>query len=318
LQGILAEALRGRAGADVIRVGQRLQRFRRDGARVEATFADRTGEARATITAPVLVGADGIHSTVRSALHPDEGPPRWNGSMMWRGATPFARFLDGRTMLIAGGMGGKLVVYPIAATPTSATPLTNWAMVVPLAQPGSEPPRREDWSRPADRDDVLRHVPQFHSDVVDVRRLVEATAEIFEYPMCDRDPLPRWSHGGVTLLGDAAHPMYPMGSNGATQALLDGRSLADHLAGADVEEALQAFDAERRPATSRLVELNRVGGPERVIDLIEQMAPDGFEDISDVVAPDALRTIVADYATATTPAEHAPIGDTGPTSGPAA
>ena len=161
------------------------------------------------------------------------------------------------------------------------------------------PPRREDWSHLARREDLGPRLASFAIDVVDVHALVAATAQIFEYPMCDRDPLARWSRGRVTLLGDAAHPMYPMGSNGATQAIIDGCSLADHLAGSAPVEALERYDQERRPATTRLVTLNRIGGPERVIDVVEPLAPDGFTDINDVVTPEELRAIVDDYATAT-------------------
>jgi 2-polyprenyl-6-methoxyphenol hydroxylase-like FAD-dependent oxidoreductase len=286
-------------GAGTVRVGHRLHTFQQHQNSVEATFVDRRGRIVDTVAADVLLGADGIHSTVRCFYHPAEGPPRWNGWMMWRGATPWPRFLDGRTMIIAGGLAGKIVVYPIAATASNEMLLTNWALVVPLAEPGTQPPRREDWSRPARRADLVPHLEGLRSDVIDFQGLVDATSDIFEYPMCDRDPLPSWTRGRVTLLGDAAHPMYPMGSNGATQAIIDGRSLATHLAGAVPEAALQAFDVERRPVTTRLVELNRIGGPERVLDLIERMAPDGFDDIDDVVAPDELRRIIQDYAKAT-------------------
>jgi 2-polyprenyl-6-methoxyphenol hydroxylase-like FAD-dependent oxidoreductase len=299
LQGILADALRRRAGAHVVRVSHRLRDFEQDGDGVRATFVDRDGCPCTTVDTAALIGADGIHSTVRRQLQPHEGPPRWNGAMMWRGATPWEQFLDGRTMIIAGGMSGKIVVYPIAPGPTASTRLTNWGVVAPIAEPGTTPPRREDWSRLGRREDLEPQLAALTIDVVDVEPLAAATAQIFEYPMCDRDPLARWSHGRVTLLGDAAHPMFPMGSNGATQAIVDGRSLVGHLAGAEPVEALERYDQERRPATTRLVTLNRIGGPERVIDVVERLAPDGFAHIDDVVTPEALRAIVDDYASAT-------------------
>jgi 2-polyprenyl-6-methoxyphenol hydroxylase-like FAD-dependent oxidoreductase len=141
----------------------------------------------------------------------------------------------------------------------------------------------------------------FSLDVVDAAAVIRATKEFYEYPMCDRDPLPRWSFGRVTLLGDAAHPMYPVGSNGASQAVLDARFLANVLASgaaaaAAPEAALEAYDAERRPKTAEIVRLNRGGGPERVIDVIEERAPDGFGDISEVASPDELKAIVAGYS----------------------
>jgi 2-polyprenyl-6-methoxyphenol hydroxylase-like FAD-dependent oxidoreductase len=301
LQRVLAEAVRQRVGDRSIHLGHRLANFADGEDGVVARFVDRAGSVRGETSAAALIGADGIHSTVRQLLFPAEGPPRWNGSMLWRGATTWPAFLDGRSMIVAGGMSGKFVVYPIAGGPTPSTRLTNWGVVAPLAQPGTTPPRREDWSRPAHRKDVEAFVTRFASGVVDIGRLVAATEEIFEYPLCDRDPLDKWSHGRVTVLGDAAHPMFPMGSNGATQAIIDGGVLATHLGapGCDVVEALDRYQRERAPATARLVALNRAGGPERVIDLAESMAPDGFADIDDVIVADDLRAIVNDYARAT-------------------
>jgi 2-polyprenyl-6-methoxyphenol hydroxylase-like FAD-dependent oxidoreductase len=128
--------------------------------------------------------------------------------------------------------------------------------------------------------------------------LIEATPEFWEYPMCDRDPLPRWSHGRVTLLGDAAHPMYPVGSNGASQAILDARSLADALARAEhPAHGLSAYEAERLPMTAAIVRSNRTGGPEGVIDAVEELAPDGFDDIEAVLPYDERAAIVRGYAT---------------------
>ena len=258
------------------------------------------GRPAAVVDGDVLIGADGIHSSVRAQLVPGEGEPLWNGSMLWRGATEWPMFLDGRTMIVAGGNDGKLVVYPIGPGRTPATRLTNWGVVGPPGPPGRTPPRpatRWDlWSQPGRRDQLAPHLARFTSDVVDFAGLVAATNPIYEYPLCDREPLTQWSSGRVTLLGDAAHPMYPMGSNGATQAIIDAATLAGHLAADDVVEALAAYERDRREPTNRLVRMNRVGGPERVIDLVEGLAPDGFDDIDDVIAADELRRIVADYA----------------------
>ncbi len=143
----------------------------------------------------------------------------------------------------------------------------------------------------------MPHVARFAIPHVDVKALIAATPEFWEYPMCDRDPLPRWSHGRVTLLGDAAHPMYPVGSNGASQAILDARCLADALSLAEHPmAALHAYEAERLPKTAEIVRANRKGGPEGVIDAVEALAPDGFTDI-DAVLPHAEReAIVRGYA----------------------
>jgi 2-polyprenyl-6-methoxyphenol hydroxylase-like FAD-dependent oxidoreductase len=164
---------------------------------------------------------------------------------------------------------------------------------------GSQPPpRREDWSRPGRLDEALPFVRDtFKLDFLDPLALIEATGDFFEFPCCDRDPLPRWSFGRVTLLGDAAHPMYPTGANGASQAILDARSLTNRLtSGASVTAALAAYDAERRPATAQIVFSNRRGGPEGVIDLIESRAPDGFGDLDAVATHAEREAIVRGYA----------------------
>jgi 5-methylphenazine-1-carboxylate 1-monooxygenase len=139
---------------------------------------------------------------------------------------------------------------------------------------------------------------RFRLDFVDPLALIRASGEFYEYPLCDRDPLPRWSFGRATLLGDAAHPMYPVGSNGASQAVLDACALARHLAvGADVPTALAAYEAERRPTTAEIVLNNRKGGPERVIDVLEARAPDGFTDVDQVASHAERKAIVRGYAT---------------------
>jgi 2-polyprenyl-6-methoxyphenol hydroxylase-like FAD-dependent oxidoreductase len=296
LQAVIHEAACERLGPTRIFTGHRLGSFTQDEGGVTAYFFDRNGSHRATARGDILIGADGIHSLVRETLYPDEGPARWNGSILWRGAMPWPKFLTGRSMVIAGGMAGKLVVYPIGEGDGDERPLTNWAVLVKVGE-GGVPPRKEDWSRAGKREDLMPHVQRFNIPFVDAKALIEATPEFWEYPMCDRDPLPHWSHGRVTLLGDAAHPMYPVGSNGASQAILDARCLADRLKGAEhPRQALWAYERERLPMTADIVRSNRSGGPEGVIDAVEQRAPDGFDDIEKVLAYEDRKAIVRGYA----------------------
>jgi 2-polyprenyl-6-methoxyphenol hydroxylase-like FAD-dependent oxidoreductase len=300
MQGVLYQAVKERIGEKNIHTAHQLRGFTQDDNGVTATFVRRNGSSEeVTVRADALIGADGIHSTVRREFYPDEGPPTWNGVMLWRGAVEYPPFLTGRSMIISGGNLSKLVLYPISnQTSTPEKNLLNWAVVAKISDGSTPPPRREDWNRVGRLDELLPHLEGvIRLSVLDPVEVVRATDEFYEYPMCDRDPVPRWSFGRVTLLGDAAHPMYPMGSNGASQAILDARCLAPLLAKTDdVAEALKAYEDTRLPTTSEIVRDNRAGGPERVIDLVEQRAPDGFTNLDDVATHDELEAIVKGYS----------------------
>jgi 2-polyprenyl-6-methoxyphenol hydroxylase-like FAD-dependent oxidoreductase len=297
LQSVILKAVEQRLGSQAIHTGRRLGSFTQDEGGVTAYFFDRSGAHVETARGDILIGADGIHSKVRSTLFPHEGGPVWNGLMLWRGARDWPTFLTGNSMIVAGGLHAKVVVYPIAEGESPATRLTNWAVLVKTGEGGSLPPRREDWSRAGKRDELMPHVARFHVPHVDVPALITATPEFWEYPCCDRDPLPFWSSGRVTLLGDAAHPMYPVGSNGASQAILDARALADALAHAEhPRQALMAYERKRLPMTAEIVRANRRGGPEGVIDAVEQIAPDGFDNVEHVLSYAQREAIVKGYA----------------------
>jgi 2-polyprenyl-6-methoxyphenol hydroxylase-like FAD-dependent oxidoreductase len=291
LHQVLWDAARQRLGAAALVTGARLAGFAQDRTGVTAHLADGR-----SVRGDVLVGADGIHSVLRAALHPDDGGIRWNGIQMWRGAVDWPSFEGGDTMIVAGDMTEKLVLYPIADGATPGTRLTNWVVCAQIGDATRPPPRREDWSRPGLLDEVLPRLARFRIPFLDVEALVRATPAFWEYPMCDRDPLPFWTQGRVTLLGDAAHPMYPVGSNGASQAVLDARCLAGLLAGGDPVAALAAYEAERLPRTAEIVRSNRRGGPERVVDVVSERAPDGFARIEDVIGRDELAAIAGGYA----------------------
>ena len=244
LQMLLLAAVRERLGADAVRTGARVSGFHDDGSRVVV----RTDAG--DVTADVLVGADGIGSVVRAALHPGPDPLRFSGITMFRGAGRMAAFLDGHTMAIVKGDRGDqdvdLVTYPIAPE------LVNWVVQVPQSAPTSA-----GWNTPASAADVLPHVAGWRLDWLDVDSLIGSTPQIFTYPMVDKDPVRQWGRGGrVTLLGDAAHPMYPVGANGGSQAVVDARVLADHLAEAGVR-GLRTYEAERADETAAVIVANR-------------------------------------------------------------
>ncbi|MFD8519455.1 flavin-dependent oxidoreductase [Streptomyces capillispiralis] len=297
LQAVLAEAVRRRLGPGALVTDARVEGFtpREDGGADVRVHHPSTGRRSVTV-ADALIGADGIHSKVRAALYPQEGPPPWNGLVVWRGTTLAPPFLDGRSMIIAGDDRRRAVVYPMSVPdgPGGAV-LMNWA-VARAADPEAVF-EDADWNRAVAPETFLHHFADLAFDWLDVPALIRTAREAYVYPMVDRDPLPRWTHGPVTLLGDAAHAMYPMGSNGATQSIVDARVLARELASRDTPAAaLAAYEAERLPALTRLQAGARRRGPEVVIDLAHERAPDGFEDVTEVFPGDELRDISAEFA----------------------
>ena len=298
LLGLIYGAVVERLGASAVRTGHRVLSVHQTDRQVEVEIQCRDG-MRSIIEADLLIGADGIHSTIRSQFYPDEGAPIWNGVMLWRGCTDWPTWRDGRTMMVAGGNFAKFVFYPIAKHPERGDlHLTNWAVMAKTGEEGRSPPRPEDWSRPGVREEALSFVRNtFRLTGIDPAAIIMATPNVYEYPNCDRHPLARWSFGRVTLLGDAAHPMYPVGSNGASQAILDASTLAACLESTSpIQAALEAYDAQRRPATAKIILANRQGGPERVIDMVEARAPHGFSDIDAVATVEEREAIVRGYA----------------------
>lgn len=296
LQKCLADAVRDRLGDEAIKTGHSLTGFEQDTQGVTSTFTTKTGDVIAK--SDILIGADGIHSAVRRKWHPNQTAPSWQGIVMWRGARWTKPFLDGQTMIIAGGMRSKLVLYPIYNDPARAgETLMNWVICANVGNETDTLPHPDDWSRRGNLEEVMQHVTgKIDIPELDVAELIKGTDEIYVYPMCDRDPLDQWTYDRVSLLGDAAHPMYPVGSNGASQAILDAVAMARHLE-SDGVAGLVAYDDERRPVTADIVRANRKGGPERVIDFVEDRAPDGFTALDDVASPEELRAIAGDYQT---------------------
>ncbi|MDP1752189.1 MAG: flavin-dependent oxidoreductase [Reyranella sp.] len=299
LQMILFHAAAEMLGADRIKFGRRIADFTQKGSKVTASFVDRDGRAAETAEADILIGADGIHSAVRGRFYPDEGPPKWQGILMWRGVTVGKPYLGGATMVQAGHHTQKFVCYPISrAHAERGEALINWICdlhVGDMAGDGALP-SREDWNKAGKLANFLPRFEDWKFDWLDVPGVIRAAHTILEFPMIDRDPLPRWSHGRVTLLGDAAHPMYPIGSNGASQAILDGEAITQELiAGGDPEAALQRYEQRRLPPTARIVDSNRRKGIDVMLDIVEQRAPQGFSDLESVLPADELEKIVGDY-----------------------
>ena len=296
LQQILLDTAIERLGRDSILTNHHLSGWTETDNGIRADFIDKaTGKAIGADEGALLIAADGIHSAVREKLYPQEGPPIWNGRILWRGVTAANAFLSGRTMIMAGHEILKFVCYPISQAPdASGKYLINW--VAERHMPPTYQCRREDYNRTAKLDEFLPWFEDWNFDWLDVPGLIRNCPRAYEYPLVDRDPLPRWTFGRVTLMGDAAHPMYPIGSNGASQAILDARVLTrEILAHGPTNAALAAYEAERRPATTDLVMLNRRNGPEQVMQLVEERAPNGYKVVTDVLSQQELEDIAANY-----------------------
>jgi 2-polyprenyl-6-methoxyphenol hydroxylase-like FAD-dependent oxidoreductase len=295
LQQLLLRAVCNRIGEENVCTGFRLLGFEQDRDRVTATFHDIASEADITCSATILIGADGIHSTVRRTLYPDEGEPCFARQVLWRASVDAEPFLDGRTQIIAGHLHQRIIVYPMARA-SSTNLLTNWICQMTVAETSFP---REDWSRRVSKEKLLASFGAWRFPWLNLPELIERTSEIFEFPLMDRDPIPSWTFGRVTVLGDAAHPMQPIGSQAGSQAIIDGRVLTGALASAsDPTLALRRYDEERRPAMNEIVLRNRKFGPEASLQFVEERAPDGFDRIEDVISREELDGIIASFSSA--------------------
>jgi 2-polyprenyl-6-methoxyphenol hydroxylase-like FAD-dependent oxidoreductase len=295
LQLLLLEAVRDRIGDENIRSGLKLAGFEQDADRVRVHFADRRSGSNQIDETDVLVGADGIHSAVRHQLFPAEGAPRFAQQMLWRAAVEAEPFLDGETIVITGHFHQRIIVYPIARR-RNGKALINW--ICQKTVPDRAPPS-EDWNRRVTKEEVLAAFGGWKFSWLDLPALIEQSPDIYEFPLIDRDPVAAWSFGRVTLLGDAAHPMQPIGGQAGSQAILDARALTRALSEtSDPVAALQYYDGERRPAMNDVTLRNRNLGPEAAMQLVEERAPHGFVRIDEVISRRELNTIAASFAAA--------------------
>ncbi|MFF4596739.1 flavin-dependent oxidoreductase [Amycolatopsis sp. NPDC001319] len=288
LHDILVRAVRDRLGPDRLLTGRRCVAVSQDATGATAEFE------QGSVRGAVVVGCDGVNSVVRRQLHPDAGGTVYSGYNMWRGVTPWPAILGGASMIRAGWLAtGKLVVYPIRDhVDAEGRQLVNWVVEIETPQHADR-----DWNRTGRLEDFLPAFADWHFDWLDVPALLSSSTTILEYPMVDQEPLPRWGTGRITLLGDAAHPMVPRGSNGAGQSILDARKLATELGATDdVVAALSAYEAERIPATAAVVRANRTTPPDAILrEVYERTGDRPFDRLEDVVDPRQLEAILSRY-----------------------
>lgn len=294
LQMLLLKAVKDQLGEEAVLTGHHLTSFENEGDGVAAHFENKkTGESLGTYRADIMIAADGIHSVVRKFFYPNEGLPKYSGRILWRGITEATPYLTGRSMIMAGYQDQKFVTYPICPdTAAQGSSLVNWIAELNV----DTMPDRTDWNKEIDKEKFAPAFKNWDFGWLNVPKIIEEAEAVYEFPMVDRDPLPQWTFGRITLLGDAAHPMYPIGSNGASQAILDADALGQVIAEQqDAETTLKAYEALRREATANIVLTNRQNGPEVVMQIVEDRAPNGFANLDDIISYTELEEIANRY-----------------------
>lgn len=296
LQMLLLKTVKDQLGEEAVLTGHHLTSFENEKDSVAAHFENKkTGESLGTYRADIMIAADGIHSVVRKFFYPNEGLPKYSGRILWRGITEATPYLTGRSMIMAGYQDQKFVAYPICPdTAAQGSSLINW-----IAELNVETmPDRADWNKEIDKEKFAPAFKNWDFGWLNVPKIIEEAEAVYEFPMVDRDPLPQWTFERITLLGDAAHPMYPIGSNGASQAILDADALGQMIAEQQEQDAvttLKAYEALRREATANIVLTNRQNGPEVVMQIVEDRAPNGFTNLDDIISDTELKEIAVRY-----------------------
>ena len=293
LHRILFEAAIKRLGSDKVHTGMRCSGFVQNSDGVQLDFLNTHTNTIVSLEAQIAVACDGVNSVIRKQMHPDDALC-FAGINTWRGVTVHPPILTGKSYLRIGTVEvGKMVIYPIIDNVDGkGNQLVNW--VAELQKPNAV---MNDWNRPGDPAVCAEIFKNWTFDFLNVPELILKADKVFEYPMVDKNALPFWTQGRVTLMGDAAHPMYPRGSNGSAQALIDARTLADQLSQhADPKEALKSYEALRLAPTAKVVETNRNVPPDFIIMKAEELSGGKpFRHIDDLISQDELRQISDNY-----------------------
>jgi 2-polyprenyl-6-methoxyphenol hydroxylase-like FAD-dependent oxidoreductase len=295
---LLHEKLVARVGTDAVRLGSRVTGYRYDPDGGVTALIERADGTTSEQRGALLIGADGIHSAVRAQMHPTQPPIHWGGAIMWRGTTQARPIRTGASFVGLGTHRQRMVFYPIShPDPRTGLATINWIAEVTLDN--SEGWKQSGWFRPVSTQDFRHHFADWIWDWLDVPALIAGADAAFENPMIDRDPVPTWCDGPVALLGDAAHAMYPTGSNGGSQAIVDARllgaAMVEHGATPD---ALAAYDAKLCAPISKLILRNRGAGPFGLLNIVDERCGGTFDDIDDVIPPKERAEFMAGYRAA--------------------
>jgi 2-polyprenyl-6-methoxyphenol hydroxylase-like FAD-dependent oxidoreductase len=298
LHVLLYRTLVERSDPGRVRLGHKVTGYENNSDGTVTVHIEGADGTRLSETCTVLIGADGIHSAVRARMHPDQPPIHWGGAVMWRGTTMGKPFRTGSSFIGLGTHRHRVVIYPIShPDPQTGLATLNW--IAELTVDKSQGRGDGDWFRPVEIDEFIHHFDGWTYDWLDVPDLLSRADIAYENPMIDRDPVPTWQDGGVVLLGDAAHAMYPTGSNGASQAIIDARVLGACMIEHGVNEAaLAAYDAKLCGPISKLVLRNRGAGPFGLLNMVDERCGGEFDNIDDVIPPAERDEFMAKYKAA--------------------
>jgi 2-polyprenyl-6-methoxyphenol hydroxylase-like FAD-dependent oxidoreductase len=295
---MLHDAVVRRIGPQAVRLGSRVNGYRNEADGSVTALIEHADGSTSETRGALLIGADGIHSAIRAQMHPDQPPIHWGGAIMWRGTTWGKPIRSGSSFVGLGTHRERVVFYPIShPDPKTGLSMINWIAEVTLDN--SEGWKQSGWFRQVETDEFVRHFEDWVWDWLDVPAMLRNAESVFENPMIDRDPVSTWRDGAVLLLGDAAHAMYPTGSNGGSQAIMDARilgaAMVEHGATA---EALAAFDAKLCGPISQLVLRNRGAGPFGLLNMVDERCGGTFDNIDDVIPPQERADFMAGYKAA--------------------
>ena len=295
---LLLDEVTRRIGPDAVRPGARVSGYRKESEGGVTALVEHADGSLSELRGSLLIGADGIHSAIRAEMHPGQPPIHWGGAVMWRGTTQAKPIRTGSSFIGLGTHRHRMVIYPISH-PDPATGLATINWIAEVTMDNAEGWQRSGWFRPVAIDDFAHHFADWTWDWLDVPALLRGADCAFENPMIDRDPVPTWRDGPVALLGDAAHAMYPTGSNGASQAIIDARvlgaAMVEHGA---TEAALAAYDARLCGPVSQLILRNRGAGPFGLLNIVDERCGGTFDDIDDVIPPAERAAFMAGYKAA--------------------
>lgn len=295
---LLHDKLVERAGADAIRLGCKVTGYENNADGTVTAIVEHADGQTSRETGALLIGADGIHSAARAQMHPAQPPIHWGGAIMWRGTTRARPIRTGSSFVGLGTHRHRMVIYPIShPDPANGLATINW--IAEVTVDNSQGWQSSGWFKPVEIDDFIRHFDGWTWDWLDVPALLRAADIAYENPMIDRDPVPTWRDGGVALMGDAAHAMYPTGSNGASQAIIDARALGVALLEHGVTAAaLAAYDEKLCGPVSELILRNRGAGPFGLLNMVDERCGGEFDNIDDVIPAEERAAFMAKYKAA--------------------